>query len=47
MGVNYGIDAKLYRGTAGSAAATLVNNVRNDGPGLILPLVDDGPPSKP
>jgi hypothetical protein len=29
MGVNYGIDAKLYRGTAGSAAATLVNNVRD------------------
>lgn len=29
MGVNYGINAKLYRGTAGSTAATLINNVRD------------------
>lgn len=29
MGVNYGLDAKLYRGAAGSAAATEVKNVRD------------------
>jgi hypothetical protein len=29
MSINRGLDAKLYRGTAGSTAATLVNNVRD------------------
>lgn len=29
MGVNYSLDAKLYRGTAGTTAATEVKNVRD------------------
>ena len=29
MGVNYGLDAKLYRGTAGATASTEVKNVRD------------------